>query len=209
MNEIPRETVKVVTKMAGHTCELCGRVCKSAIGLRQHMKKEKNLPFFNLEAIEQRRKQVLLLKMRGMNAKTIANVLGVTPEVVYQDTIAIRKRNLESLKNMAIDERIANELQVYDAMEGQAIDDLFLGKVGSVGRSVMYSHAREWKRDKIQFMQSIGLLPKNLGSLQVFMEGKDFEHMTSAELEEERRKIMDEIVKLKKVERKNDTGANG
>jgi len=82
---------------------------------------EKEKKKYTVEAIEQRRKTVLEMTMRGITAGTIAQQLGVHRNTIVSDLRSIRDHNREAMERTDVMEEIGGAARFYDMIQQESM----------------------------------------------------------------------------------------
>ena len=152
---------------------------------------------YTMEAIEQRRRTVLEMTMRGITASTIAQQLGVHRNTIVSDLRAIRDQNREAMERADVLEEIGGAARFYDMIQQESMYGMTTNRHPMVKVSFL-SLAMKAQAEKLNLMTKVGILPdgrrkETRPSGVILGDGIDLDRMTPEELKRFRDRILDEL----------------
>ena len=112
------------------------------------------------DEIDDRRRKVLRLRMRGLGYRTIAKLVGVGHMTVKRDLEAIKEENREKVGKLTKVDHVSEALTAYQEVELRAWQDYHEAKAGSKERQAFLREVRDSRRDQTKLLTDLGLIEK-------------------------------------------------
>jgi hypothetical protein len=116
------------------------------------------LQALNQQDIDDRRREVEKLRLRGFSVNAITKALAVSAKTVYRDLEHIRAMNLAEVSTTEKDEHLANALVRYREIEEQAWAEYAASEPGSASRLRALDLIRVTQGDKIKALRDTGYI---------------------------------------------------
>ena len=134
--------------------------------------------------VDERRRQVEKLRLRGTPVSTIAKILNVSDKTIYRDLKAIREQNIEAVSKTEKEEHMANAMARYREIEERAWTDYHTAAEGSPARIKALDLIRVIQSDKIKALRDTGFIQNQAQKVEVEVNHK-LEEVWSPELQAE------------------------
>ena len=110
--------------------------------------------------IEERRRDVVRLRMRGLGLRNIAKELGVGHMTIKRDLAAIQEQTKERMSKLDRDIIIAESVSVYEEIETQAWDQFHRCGSGTSMKAQFLNVVRAARNDQIRLLTDIGMITR-------------------------------------------------
>lgn len=110
--------------------------------------------------VQQRRKDVLRLRMRGHAYSEIATKMGISVNTVKNDLHAVREENEMQVKGFSQEHFIGETMTVYDDIMARAWEEYFACQPGAKNRIAALDLIRATQGDKFKALADVGLVDK-------------------------------------------------
>jgi len=128
------------------------------------------------EEIEDRRKQVARLRLRGLGYRSIAKILNVGHMTIKRDLEAIREENKRRVSGFEHAQMIGESLSVFEEVELRAWQDYHDADKGSVQRRQFLDVIQNARNNQIKLLTDIGLVSKEPHKVDVTVRTDAIEH---------------------------------
>lgn len=135
------------------------------------------------EKIEERRRQVWDLVVRGTPMAVMAGALGVHRNTVLNDLSVLRERHRELIADVDVETEIGDAVAKYDDLFQLALQQYHMtDKDGAKGQ--LLGNALQALSQKVRFLVEVGVLPKAVQEVtaKLIVEGVDLEKASLDEL---------------------------
>lgn len=110
--------------------------------------------------VQQRRKDVLRLRMRGHSYGEIAGKLAISINTVKNDLTAVRDENEHAVKSFSQEHFVGETMIVYDDIIARAWEEYFACPAGAKNRITALDLIRATQGDKFKALSDVGLVDK-------------------------------------------------
>lgn len=110
--------------------------------------------------VQQRRKDVLRLRMRGHSYGDIAAKLAISVNTVKNDLTAVREENEHAVKSFSQAHFVGETMVVYDDIIARAWEEYFACPAGAKNRITAMDLIRATQGDKFKALMDVGLIDK-------------------------------------------------
>ena len=142
------------------------------------------LQALNRYDLDDRRREVEKLRLRGLSATAISKLLNVSQKTIYRDLEVIRETNLSLVSVTEKDEHLANALTRYREVEERAWAEYHSAPEGTPVRIKALDLIRVTQSDKIKALRDTGFIQTQAQQVEVRVEHK-LEEVWSPELQAE------------------------
>jgi len=122
--------------------------------------KRSNIPRASKEEIEERRKQVARLRMRGLGYRAIGKLLSVGHMTIKRDLEAIRENNKEKVTTLDRSEHVGESLSVFEEVELRAWQDYHTAQAGSQQRQKFLAEVQEARKNQTRLLTDLGVVSR-------------------------------------------------
>jgi len=130
-------------------------------------KKSKTGPKASREEIEDRHKHVGRLRMRGLNYRSIAKLLGVSTMTIKRDLDAIREDNKKRVTTFESERHIGESLSVFEECELRAWQDYHEALAGTIQRKHFLDTIQNARNNQIKLLTDVGLISREPAKVDV------------------------------------------
>ena len=117
--------------------------------------------------LEERRKKILKLRLRGLSVTSIAKILNVSPSLVSNDLKKVRKENKTFVDKIDQNEFIGESLAIFDEVQERAWSEYQSSKAGTPQRLKALDLVRTVQKDKVDVLTDVGLIGEEDAPLEV------------------------------------------
>lgn len=128
--------------------------------------------------IDERRKQVIRLRMRGLGYRAIAKVLGVGHMTVKRDLEAVREENAKRVTRFEQEQTIGECLSVFEEIELKAWEQFDAMPLGNAHGAKYLAEIREARDRQIKLLTDVGLIRKEPNKVDVTVNTDALQHWT-------------------------------
>jgi len=128
------------------------------------------------EEIEDRRKQVGRLRMRGLGYRSIAKLLGVGFMTVKRDLEAIREDNKKRVSAFEQEQHLGESLSVFEECELRAWQDYHEAGAGTIQRKHFLDTIQDARNNQIKLLTDVGLISKEPAKVDVRVRSELIQH---------------------------------
>lgn len=139
-------------------------------------KTQNNRPKASREEIEDRRKQVGRLRMRGLGYRSIAKLLGVGYLTIKRDLEAIREDNKKRVSAFEQEQHLGESLSVFEEVELRAWQDYHEAQGGSIQRKHFLDTIQDARNNQIKLLTDVGLVSKEPTKVDVRVKSELIQH---------------------------------
>ena len=155
-----------------------------------------------LKRAEVRREQVYeLYFMRNLTQRTIATMLTVHPNTIYNDIKHIRKHGAEYQKTTSVDERIGEQVMRFRATQSE-LWMLYSTCKKDKDKQRYLELFHKCSNDMTKFMLEIGMIPKTPSRSKIEVSMKEIQEMSDTEVIAQRERLI-KYVRTAKVDLDN------
>lgn len=166
--------------------EVAGRFfgTPDSAGLRNLPKKKKNTLSKKLrrkasqDEIQDRRKQVLRMRLQGHGYRSIAEKLEIGHMTVKRDLEVIRQENRQKVTQFERDGLLAETISVYENVEAEAWLQYRSGGTNAAQKARFLDVVRAARGDQVKLMTELGFLQKAPAQVQHMVKADVISHWT-------------------------------
>jgi hypothetical protein len=130
--------------------------------------------------IEERRKLVLKMKMRGMTLKDMARLLGVQETVVQFDLRKMKHEMTSKLSKIQKDYALGESVSVFEEIERAAWEQYNIAKDATPMKAKFLETVKEARKEQIKLLSDIGLIQKQTQKVDVKVDTSIISHWSPA-----------------------------
>jgi len=128
--------------------------------------------------MDDRRKHVIRLRMRGLGYRSIAKILGIGHMTVKRDLEAIREANQKRVTQFEHEQTIGESLSVFEEVELKAWEQFDAMPLGSQHGAKYLEQIQDARNNQIKLLTDVGLIRKEPAKLEVKVNHDAISHWT-------------------------------
>lgn len=146
----------------------------------------------NRLAIEERRRQVWAMYIRGVPETVIAKAMGVHRNTIFNDVKVLKRRNANSIDTAKANFEVGDLIAKLDEVFKMSMEECVLAERPGV-KAAMMSRAMHALKEKAEIMFRAGVIPEAAKEVneRLTIEGVDLKRASLDELKELRKKLLE------------------
>jgi hypothetical protein len=147
------------------------------------------------EAIEERRRQVWEMILKGVPETVISKAFGVHRNTIINDVRVLRRRHRGQVSDADVKEEVGDAVAKFDFIFTQALSDYGTAEKDNL-KAQYLEKALNALREKVKFMVEVGVLPKSAQEItgELKVQGVDISKMSVEELKTMRTRVLEQLM---------------